>query len=45
MAETVVSYLIFIIAYLNMRAEPTHARPMVRAGPMVKLVTFYQWIR
>jgi hypothetical protein len=45
MAETVVSYLVFIIAYMNTRAEWTHVRLAVRVGPTLVLVTLYLWIR
>ena len=45
MAETVVSYLVFIIAYMDTRAEWTHVRLAVRVGPTLVLVTLYLWIR
>ena len=45
MAETVVSYLVFIIAYMNTRAEWTQVRLAVRVGPTLVLVTLYLWIR
>lgn len=45
MAETVVSYLVFIIAYMDTRAEWIHVRLAVRLGPTLVLVTLYLWIR
>ena len=45
MAGTVVSYLVFIIAYMDTRAEWTHVRLAVRVGPTLVLVTLYLWIR
>ncbi len=45
MAETVVSYLIFIIAYMDTRAEWTHVQTAARIGPSLVLVTLYLWIR
>ena len=45
MAGTVVSYLVFIIAYMDTRAEWTHVRMAVRVGPTLVLVTLYLWIR
>jgi hypothetical protein len=45
MAGNVVSYLVFIIAFMNTRAELTHVRRAVRVGPTLVLVTLYLWIR
>ncbi len=45
MAETVVSYLVFIIAYMDIRAEWTHVRTAARLGPTLVLITLYLWIR
>ena len=45
MAETVVSYLVFIIAYMDTRAEWTHVRMAARLGPSIVLITLYLWIR
>ncbi len=45
MAETVVSYLIFIIAYMDTRAEWVHVQSAARLGPSLVLVTLYLWIR
>ena len=45
MAETVVSYLVFIIAYMDTRTEWTHILIAARIGPSLVLVTLYLWIR
>jgi len=45
MAETVVSYLVFIIAYMDTRTEWTHIQMAARIGPSLVLVTLYLWIR
>jgi hypothetical protein len=45
MAGTVVSYLVFIVACMDTRAEWTHVRRAVRVGPTLVLVTLYLWIR
>jgi hypothetical protein len=45
MAETVVSYLIFIIAYMDTRAEWSHVQIAARQGPTLVLITLYLWIR
>jgi hypothetical protein len=45
MAETVISYLVFILAYMNIRAEWTHVHEAARLGPSIVLITLYLWIR
>ncbi len=45
MAETVVSDLIFIIAYMDSRAEWSHVQMAARVGPTAVLITLYLWIR
>ena len=45
MAETVVSYLVFIIAYMDARPEWNHVRMAAQLGPSLVLITLYLWIR
>jgi hypothetical protein len=45
MAETVVSYLVFIIAYMDARGEWNHILRAARIGPTLVLITLYLWIR
>lgn len=45
MAEEVMSRLVFILAYLNNRAEWYHVHMAANEGPIVVIVTLYLWIR
>lgn len=45
MAETVISYLVFIIAYMDARPEWNHVRAAIHLGPTLVLITLYLWIR
>jgi hypothetical protein len=45
MAETVISYLVFIIAYMDARPESNHVRAAASLGPSLVLITLYLWIR
>jgi len=45
MAEAVMSHLMFIVAYLNDRAEWYHVHLAATEGPFVVLLALYLWIR
>ena len=45
MVEVVMSHLVFIVAYLDNRAEWYHVHLAANEGPFVVLLTLYLWIR
>src|SRR5208282_2525365 len=45
MAEMVISYFVFVLAYMHSRAELSHIRIAVYQGPSIVLITLYLWIR
>jgi len=45
MAQVVIGHLMFIMAYLNDRAELYHVHLAANEGPFVVLLTLYLWIR
>src|SRR5208282_67199 len=45
MSEMVISCFVFILAYMNSRAELPHVRLAIYQGPPIVLITLYLWIR
>ena len=45
MAQSVISHLVFIIAYMDTRSEWVHVEAAVREGSVIVLLTLYLWIR
>ncbi|MGC1679465.1 MAG: hypothetical protein WA740_18175 [Candidatus Binataceae bacterium] len=44
-AEVVMSHLVFVVAYLDVRPEWYHVHLAANEGPFVVLMTLYLWIR
>ncbi len=44
-AEVVMSHLVFVVAYRNVRPEWYHVHLAANEGPFVVLLTLYLWIR
>jgi hypothetical protein len=44
-AEVVLSHLVFVTAYLDVRPEWYHVHLAANEGPFVVLLTLYLWIR
>ncbi|HUY37185.1 MAG TPA: hypothetical protein VMV13_00060 [Candidatus Binataceae bacterium] len=45
MTEVVMSHLVFVVAYLDVRPEWYHVHLAANEGPFVVLLTLYLWIR
>jgi hypothetical protein len=45
MVEVVLSHLVFILAYLDVRSESVHVRMAAFEGPTLVLILLYLWIR
>lgn len=45
MTEVVMSHLVFVVAYLEVRPEWYHVHLAANEGPFVVLLTLYLWIR